>query len=516
MSMEFTYENQGVNTFLVWKLKETDEIDKLVKGMIENNEINGVLPLTYFQCNQDRFIKYNISSKISLKQYLSGMVNKKNFLEAMLGLVNVMIEIDDYMIDRCKVLLDFEHIYINVGTAQIGLVVLPIEDYAQSGDLLAFLRDVMFHVQFNPNENGSYIAAILNFLNSGAAFSILDFQKMLIAQNAAVETEADSNLGVSGMKHVFGERTSKNIRSEHEMHSTQERPVQGQQEYQAQPSMIVSDGKASQNPIAGAGAENSAQKFFSTGNAGERMAQPVSAQTPKQVMGAGDKKKEKFSLFGKKKEKEPKKEKKTKGKVKEKAPVQPSFTGGFAIPGAENQNTGNQTLNQSGKLGDANLQTITSVTAYPGAAGNQSEAMQQEFMGRREPEIQEVQMDFGETTVLAQDAVGDTTVLTANPQDMFQQPYVFWKRTNKKIKITKNEFKMGKEKSYVDFCVSGNPAVSRSHADIVTKNGEYFLRDNNSLNHTYIEDRQLIGGEEVRLLNGAKFKLADEEFEFWL
>ena len=61
-----------------------------------------------------------------------------------------------------------------------------------------------------------------------------------------------------------------------------------------------------------------------------------------------------------------------------------------------------------------------------------------------------------------------------------------------------------------------NSAVSRSHADIIARNGAYFIRDNNSLNHTFLDGRQLQGGVEVQLENGVKFKLADEDFEFWL
>ena len=147
--MEFTYENQGINTFLVWKMEEKDVLDELIKGMAENNEIAGLLPLTFSQNNRERYIKYNISSKVTLKQYLSGIVSKSNFINAMLSLVNAILELDDYMIEKEKLLLDMEYIYINVGTAQVGLAVLPVENISEKTDLAVFFRNIMFHVQFD-------------------------------------------------------------------------------------------------------------------------------------------------------------------------------------------------------------------------------------------------------------------------------------------------------------------------------------------------------------------------------
>lgn len=65
--MEFFYENQGVNTYLVYKIKEGDSIDTLSLGMITNNNIPGLIKTIFTQMDEVRFIKYNVSAKISMK-----------------------------------------------------------------------------------------------------------------------------------------------------------------------------------------------------------------------------------------------------------------------------------------------------------------------------------------------------------------------------------------------------------------------------------------------------------------
>ena len=55
--MEFFYENQGVNTYLVYKIKEGDSIDTLSLGMITNNNIPGLIKTIFTQMDEVRFIK---------------------------------------------------------------------------------------------------------------------------------------------------------------------------------------------------------------------------------------------------------------------------------------------------------------------------------------------------------------------------------------------------------------------------------------------------------------------------
>ena len=75
-------------------------------------------------------------------------------------------------------------------------------------------------------------------------------------------------------------------------------------------------------------------------------------------------------------------------------------------------------------------------------------------------------------------------------------------------------FRLGKEKSYVDYFVNNNIAVSRSHADIITRGNRSYIKDLNSKNHTYINDREVPVHYEVEINDGDRLKLGNEEFVF--
>lgn len=93
-------------------------------------------------------------------------------------------------------------------------------------------------------------------------------------------------------------------------------------------------------------------------------------------------------------------------------------------------------------------------------------------------------------------------------------PYIVRKRTGEKILINRNLFKLGKDASYVDYCIRDNPAVSRNHADIVRKPDGFYLVDKGSLNHTFVNGKKLAADEYRKLENGCLMQLADEVFEF--
>lgn len=86
--------------------------------------------------------------------------------------------------------------------------------------------------------------------------------------------------------------------------------------------------------------------------------------------------------------------------------------------------------------------------------------------------------------------------------------------TEENISIDKPVFRLGKEKSYVDFFISNNNAISRSHADIITRGKRYYIIDLNSKNKTYVNGQAVPVKCEIELFNGDLVKLANEEFVF--
>ena len=117
----------------------------------------------------------------------------------------------------------------------------------------------------------------------------------------------------------------------------------------------------------------------------------------------------------------------------------------------------------------------------------------------------------GETSVL-NDGAGETTLLGGGAG--LPSAYLVRKKNSERVTISKQVFKIGKERRRVDYCIADNSNISRSHADIIFKNGDFYLVDNHATNGTSINGRSIAAGTEVKLNNNDVIKLADEEFTF--
>ncbi len=82
------------------------------------------------------------------------------------------------------------------------------------------------------------------------------------------------------------------------------------------------------------------------------------------------------------------------------------------------------------------------------------------------------------------------------------------------VKISKPVFRIGKERSYVDYFVSNSNVISRSHADIIIRDNRYFITDLNSKNKTYINGRMIMPNCEIEIFDGDTITLANEDFLF--
>ena len=113
-----------------------------------------------------------------------------------------------------------------------------------------------------------------------------------------------------------------------------------------------------------------------------------------------------------------------------------------------------------------------------------------------------------ETTVLSGGGSNETTVLSADYGTLTRIS------TGEKVKISKDRFAIGRERGRVDYCISDNTAVGRTHAVIVNRGGNAYVIDQNSRNCTYVNDVRAGANQEVKIKSGDKITFADEAFTY--
>lgn len=557
----FKYENQGCNTYLCYSLGLNDVVDTMTLGMITNNRIPGFAQALYTQIDNVKYIKFNISAKITVKDFFTGSINRRRLLGVFEGVVDAFISAEEYMVDPNTIVMDTNYIYTDVSTCETTLVCLPLLETAQTPvDMLGFFRNIMFSHQFDQTENCDYIARIINYLNSTPVFSLYDFKKLL----DGLKTEAPQS--------AYGQRRV-------EQPAVPKQKPQHVVQTPAQPA-VVAQQPAVQQPVAQAQINQAAftppekaqafQEVFgnNAGNTRPPVAQakvqaPPAAQPP---VDTGEKislfqllshyNKENAALYkaqkaAKKAAQQGAKSQPAKPSAPPKQPAAPGVTPpkakpsfaipgqptpppaanrGFAVPGQPTPPpTGNRGFAVPGQSA-SNVQPAPATSANHAPDGGFRLPAQPAMGGQVEAPVipaipvqapaakaSAIQMpdNFGETTVLGGSFDDETTVLNAEVQNSIN-PHLIRIKNDERIPLNKPLFRLGKERSFVDYFIGNNPAVSRSHANIVRQGDSFGIVDANSTNHTYVNNVMIPSGTEHPLKHGDKIRLANEEFLFQL
>lgn len=497
---ELHYENQGTNTYLVYEMSEQDTVDSMSLGMLTNNNIHGLAQTIFTQMDTRKFIKYNVSAKVSVQQFFTGSVNKKRLLGVFRGIVNAMLSAEDYMLDPATILLDLNYIFTDVSTCETDLICIPIaDDEMRDVDLGRFFRNIMFNTQFDQTENCDHVAKIINYLNGTPSFSLNDFKKLL-EEIASPEIRTVVKTAENQPQTVV--------------------PPEIQMKKQIQPANqtpSVQHPKTTLPPVSPDGGMSVQPKQAKAASALQETSQTTGPEISFFYLMQHYNKENAAAYKAQKKAK-----KKAAAKAKSQVAVQPvpakkvtqpaaqpvgNF--GFAVPGQASPAPVVQSQTQS-----AQQPEVISVPQIQSKVITES-AQQSAYVSREVPQGQT--MNFGETTVLGGSAIGETTVLTAaqNPAQMIA-PHLIRKKNKEKISLNKPVFRIGKERSYADYFIGDNTAISRSHANFITREDEYFVIDTNSTNHTFVNGIMIQSNVETSIKHGDVVRLANEEFEFRL
>lgn len=457
----FDIENNDINVNLVYKLEEGEKLDMVALEMIQHNKIKGLLDMVYTQNNNDKLLKYNITSKITLEKILERNINKDTIIKSFINIIDTIILSEDYMLEQNAFIMDSSKIYVNIGTYDIGLIYIPVKNDNKEVSLEKFFKSIIFTSKFDQSENCDYVARIISHLNA-PVFSLNDFKVFLyeLIGESRKETidvqkkinnyivQNDIEKEVKTTVDVFADNVGLSSNITESTIDTIKPPTQDKVNIPFVTNMAVKQQKEVKNVKKGG----------------------------------------LFGGFGKKNKVQNDVLKKNNNKAESKK---------YAIP---NNNISNISVADNNIL-EKSMSVNNNVNVQTNAIKTDKS------------------MSFGETTVLNQNSMGETTILSSNMKNSSQlsdvkKAYLIRKKNGERIFIDKEVFRIGKEKSYVDYFISDNAAISRSHVEIIRKVNEFYIKDTNSKNHTYVNGIIILSDTEVSLESGYKICLADEEFIF--
>ncbi|WP_040197759.1 DUF6382 domain-containing protein [Candidatus Soleaferrea massiliensis] len=538
---DFYFENRGSSSFLVYQIGESDRLDSFTLGMLTNNTIAHFASAVFVQQDTDRFMKYNVTAKISVRQLISGTVRRRHLLGVLSGIVSAVLSAEEYMIDACSLVFDLDRIFVDVSSGETCLICLPLVGESKDvPDLKSFIKEIIFSAQFDQAANNDYIAKIFNHLNSTPAFSITEFKRVLDEIESTADDRRAFQQAASSRRpaaqHFSGpdgtDMPQGAVYPAVQQFQQPVQPMQGKSPQQPRAAVQPHQAPPRQNPQAHPISLNK------TAEPKQEAEEPEKGMSwlylmqhyNKENAAAYKAQKQQRKSNGKKcpapaarnGSKTPMAAPQAAGSAAQKKPVQAA---GYAVPSAGGQPVGYAVPSspiQPGSPAQKKASMQPNAAASPRKHDNSSDTRQASFSPQpQNPAETQVNWaaaqsaaDFGETVVLGGNT-GETTVLLSYQQpDENRTPYLICLKNSERIPLNKPVFRIGKERSYVDYFISNNTAISRSHANIVTREGRFYIVDTNSTNHTYVNGEMIPSNMEKEIRHGMRIRFANEDFEF--
>lgn len=490
--MNFTYETLGSSNFLIYELQERDQLDTMALGMLTNNSIPGLAEAVYHQMDNNKYIKYNITSKLTAATVFSSPMSKKRLLNILSSMVAGLLNAEEYMLDPGSILLDSSYIFVDGPTGEVSLVCLPILMEGKQPDLRAFFKEMVFEwTKFEQSDDFSFMASLLNYFNSVPVLSLLDFKALLdkLANEKSSssaprhERERDRTYNADQGKTEIDKSSASSRRNDEGVKGGKVNKVRSPWEGPDTP-----PGRNDKKPDL---------KFGIGGPHYDKNEEPKGAEPEAEGMSMWyllqHFSKENLEIYKSQKDgaKEAKPEPKAEKKSRKKDREEPEGRG-FSIPGDPPPK-----FDVPGQKDEVNLPT-------PEPEPKHKPERKPERKPEKEPKIERKPIHFGGDP----DAGSDLTVV-----DESSGPCLVRVSTGEIIELNKTPFRIGRERRSVDYAITGNPTISKKHIEVRFEKGEFQVCDEDSLNHTYINGKRIPKKTWKRITTGDILRLNNEEFE---
>lgn len=463
--MSAFYQEEIMSTpYLVYQLEKQDEIDYTGLDMINTNHIPHVLGVSCNQRDSERYFMYNLTSLVSLTDYLQETMKKSSVLEILKGICTAYIISEEYLLDSKLFVLDMDHIYVDTRDHSVKMVYLAIEKEFNEINLANFFRMLITMVKADLSDDCTYIPMLLNTLNNNAVFSVLEFRNQLNQLDRASSSTKDNTPAANKIT----AETNPPITSV----SAPVTPVSGGRPKLEKAAQELEDGL-------------------------KRMTTTATTYLGK-IEGKQESAPRGFEVPGRKKEKPAK-----------------------AAPQPTEPKEENGSKNLLWLLRNFSGENLKLYREQNGGAKQIKKKKEPDFLrpgmtGREEM----LSSDFGKTELDATVGLEDTSLEETIGLDEASGYYAYLYRENTKEQIPLNQeiFLIGRDPTKTNYCVNDNPAIGRRHAAIYRRGSQFYIVDMNSKNHTYLNGSPtpIVSNTEVELGNGMEIKLGNEVFFFTL
>ncbi|HBZ02584.1 MAG TPA: hypothetical protein DEO83_02060 [Lachnospiraceae bacterium] len=458
----FTAKNLGHERYLTYIMGEGMEVDEDVLDYCEENDLSEILDIIYEEDDDFDYLTYDITGKMSISNFSQGVMSRETVLKLLRNVALGMISVKEHAIPLSYILLNKDFMYIDPDSMEVQFLYLPVEsDASLSSEFKSFVRQLVAGFVYNVEEDLAYVGQLLTYIN-GNGFNLRGLIGLTEAlmKDAGIGYAAEEGISTDDGTEVVSDADLGEVKEKKAMDFMDELGTADEKLPE------IGDDDSDELDEAEAAAENTTEE--------EAQTEAESIEEIKSKLNDivnSDENKQADRNVGIQK------------------PVRVSRAAVLKAAAEE----------------------IAEEDEKAGAEGEEESKDKKKDDKNNDSSAKD--KDNVETAPKGKTEIIDNTILGREGAIVIN-PYLVRVNTDEKIVINKPVFKIGKASRGVDYHIGGNGAVSRQHAIILHKGNQFYIKDNKSTNHTYVDQKPVEGDDEVLLKNNCTITLGDEDFTF--
>ena len=177
---DFYYEQDNNRKLMILDIKNERDIDNLGLGMLNNNDIKGLVKLTKLHINTKYQFRYDITSYEKLSDILENEIKWSRFISILKGIVKALLESENYLLESEKVIINSEYIFFDKNNKKVQLIYIPLNSYDKKfACLYSFIEKILNTIVFQDEDCNSNLGRLFNYLNKKEDKSLDDFLILL-------------------------------------------------------------------------------------------------------------------------------------------------------------------------------------------------------------------------------------------------------------------------------------------------------------------------------------------------
>jgi len=181
LNFKYSFDSDAASSYLVLEPDGRSEFFKYQEEIICQNPNSAFVVFSVRRENENIYFFYNITSKISLSQYLERKrPNKKELLDLLVGITRNLLLHCNYLLELSSFVMHSDFIFINPATAEASLIYMPVSCRRNSSEVCrSFFKELVVNsANADDNAKDNYMQRILGYLKS-ETFSLNDFNRLL-------------------------------------------------------------------------------------------------------------------------------------------------------------------------------------------------------------------------------------------------------------------------------------------------------------------------------------------------